>query len=140
LPSKTLSAAAFPRFWNKVSISSDGCWHWTAGLNSHGYGAFGIDGSMVGAHRIAYEYLIGPVPAGLVLDHVVCNNRRCVNPFHVKPVTSGENASRPKREMTHCKRGHPFTAANTLVYTPPGRGPARFCRECRRIRDARRRK
>lgn len=45
------------------------------------------------AHVVIYEQLIGPVPAGLVLDHL-CRMRLCVNPDHLEPVTHAENAKR----------------------------------------------
>jgi WhiB family redox-sensing transcriptional regulator len=38
-------------------------------------------------------------------------------------------ASHPQASKTHCKRGHPFNAANTY-YTPDGR---RRCRTCLRL-------
>jgi hypothetical protein len=47
----------------------------------------------VSPHRFAYELLVGPIPAGLVLDHL-CRNRLCVNPNHLEPVTNSENPRR----------------------------------------------
>jgi hypothetical protein len=123
------------RFWSKVDIADpDGCWIWTAAKNTYGYGAFVLDGWMRGAHRIAYEWLIGPIPPGMVLDHLVCSNRACVNPAHLDLCTQGENARRAMAKMTHCRRGHEYNEQNTLVYTAPGKGPARFCRICIRGR------
>jgi hypothetical protein len=46
-----------------------------------------------GAHRWMYEQKIGPIPKGLVIDHL-CRNTRCVNPDHLEPVTRGENTRR----------------------------------------------
>jgi hypothetical protein len=45
------------------------------------------------AHRYAYEWLIGPIPIGLDLDHL-CRTRECVNPNHLEPVTRKENIRR----------------------------------------------
>ena len=103
------------------------CWLWTAGVNASGYGKFGREptGPEL-AHRVAYELLVGPIPDGLVLDHL-CRVRICVNPAHLEPVTSGENTRRACRGRTHCKRGHEFTPENTYIW-----GRSRTCVTCRR--------
>lgn len=107
------------------------CWEWTAYIGQDGYGrihANGLNGRL--AHRVAYELIEGPIPAGLQLDHL-CRNRRCVNPAHLEPVTCGENLRRSpltrngRGTLTHCPNGHERTAENTYVYS--GR---RMCRPC----------
>lgn len=45
------------------------------------------DGTRVYSHRRAWEAANGPVPDGLVLDHL-CRNRWCCNPTHLEPVTN----------------------------------------------------
>lgn len=94
------------RFWAKVN--KDGptpevrpelgpCWEWTGYVAPKtGYGQFGghESGQTRLVHRIAYEYLIGPIPNGLWLDHL-CKNRRCLNALsHLEPVTPRENIER----------------------------------------------
>ena len=128
------------RFWEKVDIlSEDDCWEWIAHRNESGYGTFHVtrSASPVRAHRFAYESLVGPIPAGLVLDHL-CSVRHCVNPDHLEPVTLAENTRRGgaiqarvdrNEQQTHCKREHEFTPENT--YTPPGTN-FRVCRTCKR--------
>lgn len=114
------------RFWAKVS-KTDGCWEWHAAMTK-GYGSFGVGGGrQMLAHRYAYELLVGPIPEGLVLDHL-CSNRRCVNPAHLEVVTLGENTRRALLLKGQCTKGHKLTAENT--YTPPNGNPQ--CRICRR--------
>lgn len=90
------------RFWEKVE-KTETCWLWTGAISGRtGYGSFVLapleDGSRkrVGAHRWAYQDEMGPVPEGLVLDHLCCV-RRCVNPSHLEPVTYSVNALRGTR-------------------------------------------
>lgn len=84
------------RFWEKVEKRGpDECWEW-GGTVADGYGRFregGFGSSPVRAHRVAYKLLVGPIPEGLVLDHL-CENRGCVNPAHLEPVTNRENLRR----------------------------------------------
>jgi hypothetical protein len=77
--------------------------------------------------------LVGPIPDGLVIDHL-CRVRHCVNPAHMEPVTDRENVFRGFAAITHCPKGHEYTADNT--YIPPSTGS----RECRRCRAEQRRK
>ena len=123
------------RFWARVERGNPSeCWAWTGFVGKDGYGQFGF---RVGespkhhgqSHRVSYELLVGPVPAGLQLDHL-CRVRHCVNPAHLEPVTSAENTRRGlKATKTECVRGHQFTPDNT--YRDPKSG-TRKCRICRR--------
>ena len=82
------------RFEEKYAVDfKTDCWLWTASTVTGGYGRFRYLGKLMLAHRAAYEMLIGPIPAGLVIDHL-CRTRRCVNPSHMEPVTQAVNISR----------------------------------------------
>jgi hypothetical protein len=72
---------------------ASGCWIWQGYLNVHGYGFKTHGGRKMGAHRAYYLLYRGPVPAGLIIDHL-CGNPSCVNPSHLEPVTAKENARR----------------------------------------------
>lgn len=134
----------YMRIWSQVVQDSGGCWIFTGSLNAAGYGQIGVGGRgqalrTRGCHRVMYEEVLGAVPAGLTLDHL-CRNRACCNPWHLEPVTSGENVLRgesvPARNArkTHCKWGHEFTPENTYTgYI------GRSCRRCHADREAQRR-
>lgn len=69
-----------------------GCWEFD-GCLVQGYGHAWLDGKQVKVHRAAYEALVGPIPEGLVIDHL-CRNTACYNPAHLEPVTNAENIRR----------------------------------------------
>lgn len=128
------------RFWSYVE-KTEGCWLWTgAKAGGTGYGHIYMEGHQRLAHRFAYEVLIGPIPEGLVLDHL-CRVRSCVNPDHLEPVSNAENilrgsgcAARSAR-VTHCPQGHPYDAENTAIKVDG----SRRCKTCHRARERQRR-
>jgi hypothetical protein len=70
------------------TVDENGCWVWNHGT-SNGYGK--CEGDY--AHRVYYRRSIGPIPEGMILDHL-CFNRPCVNPNHLEPVSDSANKSR----------------------------------------------
>lgn len=126
------------RILAKVHIAPNGCWVWTGGLMSTGYGSISIAGRTWLAHRAAYTLWVGPVPSSLELDHL-CRTRSCCNPWHLEAVTHRVNAQRGdtgqhNAAKTHCVRGHPYDGHNVIKTATQ-----RVCRTCSRERSARRR-
>jgi len=133
------------RFWSKVRVvGPDECWEWDKAVDRQGYGRFrvgGRAGQMQEAHRVAYQIAVGPIPPGFEVDHVRargCRCRSCVNPMHLQAVTPKVNSQRStagaanrarQLALTHCKRDHEFTPANTAIKPTTG---ARRCRTCDR--------
>lgn len=80
------------------------CWTFTGATDktSGGYGAFAVKchtgGTRYGwssakPHRVMWALERGPIPDGMVIDHL-CKNRLCCNPAHLEVVTQGVNALR----------------------------------------------
>ena len=130
------------RFCEKIAFS-DECWLWTGTVNGGNgrpsYGQFHLRGRKALAHRLAYELCFGPIPPGLVLDHL-CRTPKCVRPDHREPVsnrttviTRGTGAFAEKARATHCKHGHEFTPENTRIRRDSAQG-TRTCKQCQRDR------
>jgi hypothetical protein len=106
-------------FWSHVNKTGS-CWEWmgwTIGKRGKrdAYGAITRQGRRILAHRQSYEWMIGPIPDGLEIDHL-CNNPMCVRPDHLKAVTHRENVLRSATgimaihfRQSHCKYGHELT-------------------------------
>jgi hypothetical protein len=131
------------RIMANVRQDPGGCWVWQGETNISGYGRLELSGrpnrKRVLAHRLSYEVFVGPIPAGLHLDHL-CRNPPCVNPEHLEPVTCRENLLRSpitvaavNAQKTHCVRGHEFSDGNTILEPRPN-GSVRKCRTCARAR------
>ena len=79
----------------KINLET-GCWEWTGAkfTSGLGYGLIRVCSNDKSVnklvHRMAYEALIGPIPAGLcVLHH--CDNPPCFNPDHLFLGTHQDN-------------------------------------------------
>ena len=125
----------------------DGCWEWQGAISKRGYGAVRWEGKTRPVHRIVWELEIGPIPEGMVIDHL-CRNRRCCRLDHLRVTTHRENIiagtgfGAVNAAKTHCPQGHEYTPENTYVYKQPkgNWGIQRVCRTCAIARVDRRRK
>lgn len=124
-------------------LADDECWPWGGNIRIRtGYGVVvsRTEGHWEYAHRYALEREIGPLGPDQTADHEChnrddeclggpsCLHRRCVNPRHLVPRSSGENAARAGRIIRtgRCREGH--LVAGTNAYQVKGRKP--LCRKC----------
>lgn len=92
--------AGEPRLWAQdhdklgsvkpYEVAEGGCWVWLRSYLPNGYGQY----RGTTAHRHYYEDRFGHLPEGLDLHHT-CQNRGCVNPDHLTPLT------RPQHTRLH---------------------------------------
>lgn len=119
-----------PEYWK-----DEACWGWAGTVDRWGYGTLWDNGRSVKATRFSYQRFIGPIPDGLVLDHL-CRNPNCVNPSHLEAVTDKENVLRgvgptaKNARKSHCLRGHELAGENLYLR----RDGTRLCLPCQRTK------
>src|SRR5215213_6172805 len=70
-----------------------GCLEWTKCKTPDGYGQLQHRRQRWLAHRFAYVHRVGPIPDGLVIDHL-CRNPACINVEHMEVVSNRINCLR----------------------------------------------
>jgi hypothetical protein len=106
-----LTQAEIDRFWSRC-IKADGCWLWSGGVNSRGYGVFSVwrngKNKSFRAHRLAYELVKGAVSDGMMICHA-CDTPLCVRPDHLFEGTAHDN-------MQDCLQKGRFRAPGTRCF------------------------
>lgn len=72
------------------AVPEGDCLVWTGAKIPLGYGYISIKGTMRRVHGVAWEAVNGPVPDGMVIDHI-CHNRACVKVEHLRLATRAQN-------------------------------------------------
>lgn len=85
-----ISVSVANRFWSKVDIGeADECWPWKAGLDTHGYGQFKLEGKKTLCHRFVFFLIHNRWPEPCCLHS--CDNPACCNPSHLNEGTHSRN-------------------------------------------------
>lgn len=147
------------RMMARKIVDGDGCWVWPGAKNGVGYGQVtgwrGDTKRTLMVHIESYRHFVGPIPEGLVLDHIchgdacpggVCKHRACWNPDHLQAVTEAVNIRRGlapnlvNARNRVCKRGHDMTVEDAYYRVVVDGRLRRQCRRCvRELENSRRR-
>ena len=80
------------RFWEKVEKKENNeCWLWNACCNNIGYGKFAINGKTNSSHRVSFEIHHKRFILNEMCILHKCDNRKCVNPYHLSEGTIQDN-------------------------------------------------
>lgn len=106
-------------------VSEGDCWRFYGAHDKSGYGRISINGKQQQVQRFIWQSLVEELPAGKRVK-TSCGTKDCVRLAHLFVAISPG----PKREFTHCKRGHLFQEPN-IRYQKSGRA----CKICAGLRQ-----
>jgi hypothetical protein len=109
-------ASACERAWQRLQARLErrgNCLVWTGPVDKDGYGEIYDGTKRIRVHHLAWVRVNGPVPEGILLRHVVCDNPPCCEESHLAPGTQADNIAdrhqkgRDARGDRHGSKTHP---------------------------------
>ena len=93
----------------------DECWEWLGSCQPSGYGQVRDPAlkTMITAHRRMYEIVHGPINDRFKLVMHTCDNRKCVNPAHLRLGSHKENTQDMRQKQR--ARGQPRKLSDEQV-------------------------
>lgn len=133
------------RIMGRRHFAESGCIEYTGQIHPLGYGMIVFKAKPWKVHRLLWVCLNGPIepwPRAVVMHS--CDNRKCINPEHLRLSTQQDNirdcvakGRQASRRKTHCPRGHAYAEHAEYLTSPKfiqQATPWRRCRECARTR------
>jgi hypothetical protein len=125
----------------RTQPGANGCLIWTGALDSDGYPKINVGREVINGpdkrrqvHRVNWELINGPVPAGYELARHGCTNRRCIEPLHLTlneyKGKAGRIAQDQNIDPTVYRCGHDRTPENTYLS-----GDYPYCKTCSKARS-----
>ena len=94
------------RILSKIEMEPlSGCWLWSGGVGSDGYGKISVGTKTMQAHRLSYEVFKGNIGTMQVLHR--CDVPCCVNPSHLFLGTNIDNVMDKIRKNRQSRKGGP---------------------------------
>lgn len=121
---------------DRCVIEPDGCVTWRGAHDGKGYPHCSVDGKTVRVFRELYRAFVGEISAEVL--HHRCENKGCVNPWHLEEVSKSEHHAfkHPRTLRTHCPKGHALVGDN-LYEQKIGAFKNKTQRKCRTCEAAR---
>ena len=96
-------AAAYLGARSRMTGDFADCIVWGMAAGRNGYGKAGYRGKKWEVHRLSYEAFVGPIADGMHVLHK-CDNKLCINPFHLFLGTPADNMA-DKKSKGRQRRG-----------------------------------